>query len=109
VSRSDIPLHTRQGDVPPSVEITMRRSFSRASLLRESLKPVHVGRSDRKGNAVADSHAKSPTGILNRIQMSDFIHCSLAKRDPVSVEQVNLLRVEGEADHFSDAYAAWPP
>jgi hypothetical protein len=33
----------------------------------------------------------------------------LAKRDPVSVEQVNLLRVEGEADHFSDAYAAWPP
>ena len=34
---------------------------------------------------------------------------SLAKRDPVSVEQVNLLRVEGEADHFSDAYAAWPP
>ena len=33
----------------------------------------------------------------------------LAKRDPVSVEQVNLLRIEGEADHFSDAHAAWPP
>jgi hypothetical protein len=32
----------------------------------------------------------------------------LAKRDPVSVEQVNLLLVGREADHFSDTCSAWP-
>ena len=47
---------------------------------------------------------ESSTGFKCQISSA-----SLAKRDPVSVEQVNLLRVEGEADHFSDAYAAWPP
>ena len=49
----------------------------RVAVFHDSMKPIHVGSSDRKGNAsahVADSLAPSPTGILNRIQMSDLIH-----------------------------------
>jgi hypothetical protein len=63
----------RQQHDPRPPDVLLRR----VTVLHESLKPIHVGRSDRKGNAgahVADSHAKSPTGILNRIQMSDLIH-----------------------------------